>query len=95
MSDDPWTSFGLWSAAKCQAVCGILRRLGVRYQALEVLDTEDHLKIWEAWDPTVSNPHIGYNLYIHDDDLELVGSIIVETFPERRFIKSNSKSSKN
>lgn len=79
------TYFGLWSAKKIQEAAGLLRGLGVRFEIQEYAADREVLAEWEAWDPSVQNPNIGFDLWIATDDLPKVGDAIVERFPERRF----------
>jgi hypothetical protein len=79
------TCFGLWSAAKAARVSELLDSLGVRYEFVIREVSEDVLRAYLAWDPTSVNPCEGHDLYIHHDDLEKVGTRIVELYPERKF----------
>lgn len=83
MTDDPWTYFGLWSKDKCESACKMLQDLKVRFQVREFQECKEILESWDAWDPTASNPNLAYDLYIHDNDVKVVGSKLVEAFPER------------
>ena len=84
-SFEPSTYFGLWSAAKYAEVITLLARLGARYWSHADRFPEEHLREWEAWDPTAQDPFVGIDLWIHSDDQSLVGYSIVERFPERKF----------
>ena len=77
--------FGLWSAKDIRRVCDLLNSIGVRFQTGETETTQDLLQEWQAWDPASTKPHTGYDLWIHNDDLEKVGDQIVTMFPERNF----------
>lgn len=79
------TYFGLWSAKKIQEAADLLRGLGVRFEIQEYSAEQEVLENWCAWDPTVKNPHIGFDLWIVTDDLPKVGNAIIERFPERKF----------
>jgi hypothetical protein len=85
MADDPWTYFGVWSAAQITRVSQLLNDLGARFRVDVEEQSEDRLKEWAAWDPTAKNPREGHELWIHMQDLDRVGTKIVETFPERKF----------
>jgi hypothetical protein len=89
LSDDEYnrdsTYFGVWSAAQAARISGLLDSLGVRYEFLVEQQSEERLREWTAWDPANAKPHDGYELYIHSDDLEKVGTRIVELYPERKF----------
>lgn len=84
---EPSTYFGLWSNAKYFEVASLLKSLSVRFYRVEAQYDEAHLREWFAWDPTSASPYTGQELFIHSDDLEKVGSKIVEKFPERKFDK--------
>ena len=88
MSHDPWTYFGLWGERDVKKASTLLTSLGVRFEIFDQHETEKRLKDWCAWDPTSTNPNTGFNLYIHDEDLDKVGYKIVEMFPERKFEKA-------
>jgi hypothetical protein len=79
------TYFGVWSAAQSARVSELLDGLGVRYEFLIEEQSEERLREWIAWDSTASKPTDGYDLFIHSDDLEKVGTQIVELYPERKF----------
>ena len=85
MKDPFRRNFGLWSARNIRRVSELLTSLGVRFQIDEESASQDVLEDWCAWDPTSDKPNIGYQLWIHDDDIEKVGDHIVTMFPERRF----------
>ena len=85
MSDPFNRYFGLWSAKDIRRVSDLLTSLGVRSQIGETETTQDVLENWHAWDSASPKPYVGYNLWIHDDDLEKVGDHIVMMFPERKF----------
>jgi hypothetical protein len=82
---EPTTYFGVWSKAKLDAVLAMLRPLGVRFYYVHDRYTEDLLKKWCSWDPSAADPYVGYDLFIHTDDLGIVGTRIVDLFPERKF----------
>ena len=81
---DPLTYFGLWSGKDIHRVSGLLRDLGVRFEVTNdrVLD-ERRLRSWNAWDQTAEDPYAVFDLWIHNEDLSLVGNTIVDHFPER------------
>jgi hypothetical protein len=83
---EPSTYFGTWSGSKYAAVSELLASLGVRYWSHAASYTEEALVEWEAWDPTSPDPLTGIDLWIHSEDLGLVGNAIVDRFPERRFV---------
>jgi hypothetical protein len=80
---DPTTNFGLWSLAKLTHVITLLRSQGIRFYYTSDRETEERLRAWCAWDPSADDPFTGYNLWIHHDDLESLGTKIVDRFPER------------
>ena len=82
---EPSTYFGIWSRTKLDLASNLLNSLGVRYYVTELRESEERLKEWCAWDPNAADPNLGFDLWIHSDDLGLVGSKIVELFPERKF----------
>jgi hypothetical protein len=85
MKDPFHHNFGLWSARDILRVSELLDSLGVRFQIDEEEASQDVLEDWCAWDPTAQNPNVGYQLWIHHDDVEKVGYHIVTMFPERKF----------
>ena len=88
LSDDDYNHhsmyFGVWSAAQAARVSDLLDGLGVRYEFIIEEQSEERLRAWTAWDPAGTDPHAGHELFIHDDDIEKIGTRIVELFPERR-----------
>jgi hypothetical protein len=82
---EPTTYFGVWSADKLAQVSDLLRSLGVRFYNTEDRYEQNVLQEWCAWDPSAADPYLGYDLWIHSDDLEKVGYKIVDKFPERKF----------
>lgn len=85
MGNDPWTYFGLWPKRDIERVQALLVSLDVRSQVNEVRESQERLMAWHAWDATSDDPHLGYDLRIHREDLDVVGTKIVEMFPERKF----------
>jgi hypothetical protein len=79
------TYFGVYSAAQAARVSELLLSLGARFEFVRQEQDEARLKAWTAWDPTASNPREGHELFIHSDDLDKVGTAIVEMYPERKF----------
>ena len=79
------TYFGVWSAAQAARVSELLESLGARYEFVVQPQSAERLRDWKAWDSTAPNPHEGHELWIHDDDLNKVGTRIVEMYPERKF----------
>jgi hypothetical protein len=79
------TYFGVYSASQAARVAELLDTLGVRYEFIREDQDEEQLKAWTAWDPAASNPREGHELFIHSDDLDKVGTKIVEMYPERKF----------
>jgi hypothetical protein len=82
---EPAAYFGLWPAKDVRKVSDILTPLGVRFKFDQYETTEEVLKAWCAWDASAQNPNLGFDLWIHHDDVAKVGSKIVEIFPERKF----------
>jgi hypothetical protein len=89
LSDDDYnhhsTYFGVWSTAQAARVSELLKSLGVRYEFIIEEQSEERLREWTAWDPTSASPREGHELFIHSDDLDKVGTRIVEMYPERKF----------
>ena len=89
LSDDDYnrhsTYFGVFSASQAARVSQLLETLGVRFEFVRQEQDEERLKTWTAWDPTASNPREGHELFIHSDDLNRVGTNIVDMYPERKF----------
>jgi hypothetical protein len=84
-SDDPWTYFGVYSAAQIARVSQLLKDLGAEFRVDIEEQSEDRLKAWTAWDPSAEKPNEGHELWIHTRDLDKVGTKIVEMYPERKF----------
>ena len=93
LSDDDYnrrsTYFGVFSAAQAARVSELLESLGVRFEFVRQEQDEERLKAWTAWDPAAASPLEGHELFIHSDDLDKVGTTIVDIFPERKFERSN------
>jgi hypothetical protein len=85
LSDDAYnrhsTYFGVFSAAQATRVSELLEGLGVRYEFIFDKQSEERLSSWGAYDPTASDRHVGHELFIHDDDVGVVGSKIVDMYP--------------
>jgi hypothetical protein len=80
------TYFGLWSARDINRVSSLLEELHVRFE----INTEqnlpkDRLEAWLAWDEGSHDPHMGFHLWIQDEDVPRVGTKIVDLFPLRKF----------
>src|SRR5437588_7950512 len=84
-SDDPWTYFGVWSAAQIARVSQLLKDTGAEFRIDIEEQSEERLKEWTAWAPAAKNPREGHELWIHARDLDKVGTKIVEMYPERKF----------
>ena len=89
LSDDDYnrhsTYFGAYSASQAGRVSRLLNNLSVRYEFIRQEQNEERLKAWAAWDPSAAKPHEGHELFIHSDDLDKVGTKIVEMYPEKKF----------
>ena len=89
LSDDDYnrhsTYFGVYSAAQARRVADLLEDLGVRYKFICEEQDKERPKAWAAWDPTAAKPHEGNELFIHSDDLDKIGTKIVDMYPERKF----------
>ncbi len=79
------TYFGVWSKAQADTLSQLLSTLDVRFEFIIEAQSEERLRAWNAWDPTNSNPFQGYELFIHKDDLDKVGTHIVDLYPDRKF----------
>jgi len=82
---EPSTYFGLWSATQRAKVSELLSRLGVRFSFVQVEESEERLRDWTAWDESSATTHIGHELFIRSDDLGILGTQLVDLFPERKF----------
>jgi len=85
MSSDPWVNFGLWSWVDVRRALDLLASLGVRFDVQANPETGEVLREWCAWDENSTHPTLGFQLWIHQDDIEKVGDKIVVMFPERKF----------
>jgi len=79
------TYFGVYSASQAARVAELLEGLGVRFEFVRQEQDEALLRVWTAWDPAATNPREGHELFIRSNDLDKVGTRIVEMFPERKF----------
>jgi hypothetical protein len=79
------TYFGVFSAPQAVHVSCVLDSLGVRYEFVPEGQSEERLRAWSAWDPSAAKPNEGHELFIHSDDLDKVGTTIIDMYPERRF----------
>ena len=84
-SFDEATYFGLWSADQRARVVQLLSSLGVRFDFLEVHESEERLRAWTAWDESSAHTLMGYELFVQTADLDKLGTKLVEVFPERKF----------
>jgi hypothetical protein len=82
---DDWENFGIWSASGLAKALELLTSLGARTEVYPEILSEDRLRSWHAWDSESSEPHKGFHLYIHRNDLGKVGDQIIVMFPERKF----------
>ncbi len=79
------TYFGVYSATQAARLSDFLKSLDVRYKFVVEEHSEERLRDWTAWDPTAAKPLEGHELFIHSDDLDKVGTKIMEMYPERKF----------
>lgn len=79
------TYFGVFSAAQAVRVSELLEGLGVRHEFVVQDQSEERLRAWTAWDPAAARPREGHELFIHSDDLDKVGTRILEMYPARNF----------
>lgn len=77
--------FGLWSAQDIRIVAELLKDRHVRFKITEdSTRDEENLRAWCAWNEDSPEPHRAFNLWVHDDDFDAVGTSIVDRFPQRR-----------
>jgi hypothetical protein len=79
------TYFGVFSASQAARVSELLNSLGLRFEFVRQEQDEERLRAWTARDASASNPREGHELFIHSDDLDKVGTKIVDMYPERKF----------
>jgi len=84
-SFDEATYFGLWSGDQRARVVQLLSSLGVRFDFVEVQESEERLRAWTAWDESSARTLTGYELYVQTADLDKLGTKLLEVFPERTF----------
>jgi hypothetical protein len=82
---EPSTYFGLYSPNQRARATDLLARIGVRFEFVQVKETEDRLRSWTAWDESSASSQTGYELFIRSADLERLGTQLVDLFPERKF----------
>jgi hypothetical protein len=82
---EPSSYFGLYSANQRTQVVELLSRLRVRFTFDVVQESEERLRAWAAWDESSANTHTGHELFIRSEDLDILGTQLVELFPERKF----------
>jgi hypothetical protein len=75
----------VYSAAQAARLSDLLESLDVRYEFVIEEQSEERLRDWTAWDPTAAKQREGHELFIHSDDLDKVGTKILEIYPERKF----------
>ena len=89
LSDDDYnrrsTYFGVFSASQAAHVSELLNSLDVRFEFVREEQDEERLRAWNAWDASAANSREGHELFIHSDDLDTVGTKIVDMYPERKF----------
>lgn len=85
---DRWTSFGAWSKKDILKVLQDLEPLRIRHQTIVDHQDEEYLRRWYSWDLETEDPSLCFHLYIHDDDVDLVGDFFIIRFPEREYLKS-------
>ena len=85
LSDDDYNRramyFGVFSVSQAARVSELLESLGIRFEFVREEQDEEKLKAWKAWEPSASNPREGHELFIHSDDLDKVGTKIVDMSP--------------
>ena len=67
---DSSTYFGLYSPRQRAEVVDLLTGLGVRFEFLEVQETEERLRAWTAWDESSAGSLTGHELFVFNGDLE-------------------------
>ena len=77
------TEFGYFSKAQSDRLVDVLSAREVEFFLDEATDAEDVLRRWGAWDEAVADPTRVYGLSVRDDNLDRLGTIIFEMFPER------------
>ena len=82
---EPSTYFGLYSANQRAKASDLLTRLGVRFEFIQVEETEERLRSWTAWDGSSATTRTGYELFIRSADMDRLGTQLVDLFPERKF----------
>jgi hypothetical protein len=91
LSDDDYnrhsTYFGVFSGSQASRISELLESLAVRFEFVREEQDEKRLRAWSAWDASAVNPREGHELFIHSDDLDTVGTRILEMYPERKFDK--------
>ena len=85
--DDPWTFFGTWPTKNKVTIVAELNWLSVRFEFIEDRQDENSLRVWYSWDPSAIDPYVCHNLWIHDEDLPLVGNFFPDTFRERDYLR--------
>jgi hypothetical protein len=81
---DNSTYFGLFSRKQRTEVDSLLTALGVRYEFEEAHLTEQQLRDGMAWDDSSAGSLVGYDNFVHNDDLNILGMKLVELYPERK-----------
>ncbi len=81
----PQSYYGLFSPSQRVRLGELLAGLGVRHEFVQVEESEERLREWGALDASSASSNVGFELFIRSDDRELLGSQLVEMFPERRF----------
>lgn len=78
------TYFGVFSASQAARITELLNSLDVRFEFVREEQDEERLRTWNAWDASAVNPREGHELFVHSEDLDTVGTKIVDMYPERK-----------
>jgi hypothetical protein len=82
---DRSTYFGSLSAKQRAEVAALLTSLAVRFEFLQVEETEERLRAWKAREESSASTNKGYEPFVAKADLDRLGSKLVELYPERKF----------
>ncbi len=83
--NEPTSYYGLFSENQRLLLVSLLDRLGVRYEFVQVAESLERLREWTALDESSATSLVGFELFIRSEDVELVGTKLVELFPSRTF----------
>lgn len=78
--DDPWTYYGLYSENQISRAEELLKSKEINFYKVKIQETEERLRAWSAWDESSCDSKEGYELWVHDKDVERLGNALADLF---------------